>query len=100
MMEISVISEHNPIKSSSVVSRYAVFAEEGRAEILSLLNMGLPGGDRDVVLIYPLKYIDTSTTDWVALHPWSKYAHVVPWSIGYNFVCSIGEIDYLTPYIQ
>ena len=49
MMEISVISEHNPIKSSSVVSRYAVFAEEGRAEILSLLNMGLPGGDRDVV---------------------------------------------------
>lgn len=100
MMEISVISEHNPIKSSSVVSRYAVFAEEGRAEILSLLNPGLPGGDRDVVLNYPLKYIDTSTTDWVALHPWSKYANVIPWSIGYNFVCSIGEIDYLTPYIQ
>ena len=76
---------------------YKIFGEEGRAEILSILNPGLVGGNRDVVLNYPLKYIDASTSDWVALFPWSRFADIVPWSTGYNFVCSIGEIDYLTP---
>lgn len=98
MMEISIISDHQPIRSGIVTSKYNIFGEEGRAEILSILNPGLNGGNRDVVLNYPLKYIDTSTSDWVALFPWSRYIDIVPWNTGYNFVCSIGEIDYLTPY--
>ena len=97
MMEITIISEYSPIRAGTVCGGYKIFGEEGRAEILSILNPGLVGGNRDVVLNYPLKYIDASTSDWVALFPWSRFADIVPWSTGYNFVCSIGEIDYLTP---
>lgn len=97
MMEITIISDHSPIRAGSVSSGYKIFGEEGRTEILSILKPGLTGGNRDVVLNYPLKYIDVSTSDWVALFPWSRFADVVQWSTGYNFVCSIGEIDYLTP---
>ncbi|MBE6069908.1 MAG: hypothetical protein E7211_19775 [Clostridium lundense] len=97
-IRLSLSESNSPIHASTLSSKYKVFNSEGRAEIYTLLNPDYSyEGKRDVILNYPLKRIDVDTSDWVELFPWSRFANIVPWSTGYNFVCSIGEIDYLTP---
>lgn len=76
---------------------FAVFAEEGRAEILALIHPERSGGDRDLVINYPLPYISAATSDWVTLTPWSRYDDRVMWSGGYNVVCSSGGVEYMIP---
>lgn len=78
-------------------NRFAVFAEKGRAEILSLIHPERPGGDRDLVINYSLPYISAATSDWVTLIPWSRYEDRVMWSYGYNVVYGTGDVEYMTP---
>ena len=82
---------------SSDANRFAVFAEKGRAEILSLIHPERSGGDRDLVINYPLPYISAATSDWVTLIPWSQWEERVMWSKGYNAVCANGGVEYMTP---
>ena len=82
---------------SSDANRFAVFAEKGRAEILSLIHPERSGGDRDLVINYPLPYISAATSDWVTLIPWSQWEERVMWSKGYNAVCANGGVESMTP---
>ena len=79
-------------------NKFAVFAEKGRAEILSLIHPERPGGDRDLVINYPLPYISAATSDWVTLIPWSRWEERAMWSKGYNAVCANGGVEYMTPF--
>ena len=58
---------------SSDANRFAVFAEIGRAEILSLIHPEHSGGDRDLVINYFLPDISAAINDWVTLIPWSRW---------------------------
>lgn len=87
----------NHLLWSPDANRFAVFAEKGRKEILSLIHPERSGGNRDLVINYPLPYISAATSDWVTLIPWSRYEDRISWSGGYNVVCTNGGVEYMTP---
>lgn len=93
-MRMSLAIDH--VLRAADANRFDVFADKGRAEILSLIHPERSGGNRDLVINFLLPYISTSTTDWVTLIPWYRYENTVHWSKGYNMVCEIGEVGYMT----
>lgn len=94
-MRMSLATIH--VLRAADANRFAVFAEKGRTEILSLIHLERSGGNRDLVINYPLPYLSAATSDWVTLIPWSRWEDRIKWSKGYNVVCVNGGVEYMTP---